>query len=681
MKQATVTGCLTAHRDGYGFVAADDGGGDIFIPARYLRDNLHGDVVRVRVQAQGAAGKREGRIVETVEPFRGNLVGRISARGAHVVFIPDEQRITAEIVVAPGEMHGAVGGDIVVAALTAHPAGGRPAQARILEVLGKPDDSGISFLRIARKYGLSSEFPPEVRAELRGLPTVIDRRELQGRRDLRQITTVTIDGETARDFDDAVAVRREMHDMIRLWVSIADVSHYVAPGSALDREAFTRGTSVYFPGYCIPMLPEELSNGTCSLNPREERLTVTVELLIDAEGIVRETDFYPSVIVSDARLTYTEVKEVLQAGEQAALAHCLPFLGDLRIMEQLALRLQGVRQRRGSIDFDLPEPEIILDLQGRPESIGIAERTLAHRIIEEFMLAANEAVASYLQFLNLPCLFRIHEPPEPDRLAEFQEFIKPMGLTLPAKKKTVQPADLQRLLADVSGRVEEKMVNEVLLRCMRQARYSAENLGHFGLASPCYLHFTSPIRRYPDLVVHRILKAALGGGEVAVLPGTGLDTIAEQANRRERSAVEAEREVIDLKRLEYMADHCGEVFDGFVTGVSAFGFFVKLADLLVEGLVHVSVLHDDYYRLVEKEHALVGERTGRRYRIGDPLRVRVDGVNAQLRRIDFSCAGGVQRRVKPMPAKGTKVLSGSRPGNSSGHKNSKNSPKRGRKRR
>ncbi|TLN23357.1 RNB domain-containing ribonuclease, partial [bacterium] len=297
MKQATVTGCLTTHRDGYGFVAADDGGGDIFIPARYLRDNLHGDVVRVRVQAQGTAGKREGRIVETVEPFRGNLVGRISARGAHVVFIPDEQRITAEIVVAPGEMHGAVGGDIVVAALTAHPAGGRPAQARILEVLGKPDDSGVSFLRIARKYGLSSEFPPEVRAELRGLPTVIDGRELQGRRDLRQITTVTIDGETARDFDDAVAVRREMHDMIRLWVSIADVSHYVAPGSALDREAFTRGTSVYFPGYCIPMLPEELSNGTCSLNPREERLTVTVELLIDAEGIVRETDFYPSVIV------------------------------------------------------------------------------------------------------------------------------------------------------------------------------------------------------------------------------------------------------------------------------------------------------------------------------------------------------------------------------------------------
>ncbi len=681
MKQATVTGCLTTHRDGYGFVAADDGGGDVFIPARYVRDNLHGDVVRVSVLARGMAGKREGRIIETIAPFRGTLVGRIETVGALVFLVPDEQRITAEIAVPPEERRGARRGDVVVAELTAHPAGGRPGQARILEVLGRPDDPDISFLRIVRKYGLSSEFPPGVRAELRDLPTVVDDKERYGRRDLRQILTVTIDGETARDFDDAVAVRREHDDMIRLWVSIADVSRYVTPGSALDREALTRGTSVYFPGRCIPMLPEELSNGTCSLNPREERLTVTVELLVDAGGAVRETDFYTSLIVSDARLTYTEVKEVLVDGSPAALARRRPFVEDLRTMEQLAMRLNGARQRRGSIDFDLPEPEIVLDLQGRPESIGIAERTLAHRIIEEFMLAANEAVARHLAARELPCLYRVHEPPEPARLAEFREFIKPLGLSLSPKQLAVQPVDLQRLLDEISGRAEEKMVNEVLLRCMRQARYAPENLGHFGLASSCYLHFTSPIRRYPDLVVHRILKDLLVRGDGGVLPATGLGEIAEQSNRRERTALEAEREVIDLKRLEYMADHLGEVFDGYVTGVAAYGFFVKLADLLVEGLVHVSVLSDDYYRLVEKEHALVGERTGRRYRIGDPLRVRVDGVSATLRRIDFSPAGGLQQRGKPSPAKGAKGPGRSRSGTSPVRRGRGSGSKRGAKRR
>ncbi len=642
MARYTIKGRLVCHQDGYGFVIPDDGGDDLFIPARYLRENLHGDRVVASVEAGRRTGRREGRIVQTLERGFSALVGRFENDGAGGVVIPDEPRISRLVAVPRGQTGTARNGEVVVVEITSYPAGGQGMFGRIVEVLGRPGDPDTEVLTIARKYGLPLAFPPDVLAEANSVAGEPAPADFEGRTDLRGDLTITIDGETARDFDDAVSVRRLDGDVIRLRVSIADVSHYVKESSSLDREAFGRGTSVYFPDRCIPMLPESLSNEICSLNPGRDRLTVTAELHVDREGNAVEALFYPSVIRSDERMTYTAVREILVDGNPDTIAHYGHLAADLKTMEELALRLSAKRRRRGSIDFDLPEPEIVLDLQGRIESLARAERNLAHRIIEEFMLAANEAVAAYLADRGMPCLFRIHEPPDPARLRDFRDFIKAFGFTLRMKGDRVDPSELQRLLASAEGRPEEKMVNELLLRCMKQARYSAENTGHFGLASPCYLHFTSPIRRYPDLVVHRILKGALSGslerrekgGLAKVLPG-----IAEETSRRERTAMEAEREIVDLKRLEYMESRVGEVFDGFVTGVATYGFYVELAELPVEGLVHVTSLGDDYYRLEEKLHSLVGERSGRSFRIGDKLQVRVDAVSREKRRLQFSPLG------------------------------------------
>jgi ribonuclease R len=618
---------------------------------------MHGDRVTASLEPRRRFGKREGRIIETLERGYTTVVGRYEADGAGGLILPDEQRITCGIIVSSADRGDVSGGEMVVAEITKYPAGGHGARARIVEVLGRPDDPEVEVLTIVRKYGLPHLFPDDVLAAARSVSPIVTEADLEGRIDLRDETTVTIDGETARDFDDAVSVRREGNS-IRLRVSIADVSHYVSKGSPLDGEALNRGTSVYFPSRCIPMLPEELSNGICSLNPRVDRLTVTADMLFDDEGEVGETRFYPSVIRSDERLTYTEVKEILVDGNPGTTARYRGLLDDLRTMEELAGRLTEKRRRRGSIDFDLPEPEIILDLQGRPESIGRAERNLAHRIIEEFMLAANEAVAAFLTERDLPCLYRVHEPPDPMKLKDFREFIKPLGLSFRMRGGAVAPGDLQRLLVEADGRPEERMVNQVLLRCMRQARYSAENIGHFGLASPCYLHFTSPIRRYPDLVVHRILKGSLGGGlkkRDAKKIAAELPETAEQSSRRERTAMEAEREIVQMKRLQYMEDRIGDVFDGFITGVSSYGFFVELSELLVEGLVHMTALRDDFYRLLEKEHALQGERSGRRFRIGDRVRVRVDGVSREKKRIEFSLEDTSGRMVSSRGGRGASV--------------------------
>lgn len=671
MKRPTVTGKLSCHRDGYGFVAPDGGGDDVFIPARYLRESMHGDRVRVELTAQRGSGRREGRIIETLERGYTTIVGLYEAAGAGGVILPHDRRITCEFAVSSGDRGNARGGEVVVAAITRYPEAGRGARARVIEVLGRADDPDVETLIIIRKYGLSPLFPDDVRAAARSLSSAVTDADREGRVDLRGETTVTIDGESARDFDDAVSVRRE-GNRIRLLVSIADVSHYVPEGSPLDREAFSRGTSVYFPDRCIPMLPEELSTGICSLNPRVDRLALTAEMLFDEEGEAGETRFYPSVIRSDERLTYTEVKEILEDGNPGTTARHRGLLDGLRTMEELAVRLSEKRGRRGSIDFDLPEPEIVLDLQGRPESIGRAERNLAHRIIEEFMLAANEAVAAFLTERELPCIYRVHEPPDPQKLKDFREFIKPLGLSFRMGGGSVAPGELQRLLAEVSGRPEERMVNQVLLRCMRQARYDAENIGHFGLASPCYLHFTSPIRRYPDLVVHRILKESLGGGlrkRDAKRIAARLPEIAEQSSQRERTAMDAEREIVEMMRLQYMEDRVGDVFDGFITGVASYGFFVELSELLVEGLVHLTVLPDDFYRLLEKEHALLGERSGRRFRIGDCVRVRVDGVSRAQKRIDLSLEDEAGRAVSVREGRGGPARHLPRPG----------VPKRGRK--
>uniref|UniRef100_C6E5S1 Ribonuclease R n=1 Tax=Geobacter sp. (strain M21) TaxID=443144 RepID=C6E5S1_GEOSM len=649
-----VRGKLSVHRDGYGFVMPEEGGEDLFVPARYLTEYMHGDTVEAQVVSTRRDGKREGRVTALVQRGVTEIVGRFEAIGKGGRVIPDDPKLGRDLFVTPGAAGGAAkakDGQIVLAQITAYPSGVRSLEGRIVEVLGEANDPEVEALTVIKKYELPHVFDEKVMEEAKKQPQQVTEEALSDRTDLRARLTVTIDGETARDFDDAVSVARE-GDKIRLWVSIADVSHYVVEGSRLDTEAYLRGTSVYFPDRCIPMLPEELSNGICSLNPQVDRLTMTAEMLFDAAGERVDARFYTSVIKSAARLTYTTVKRILVDRDPEAVEQNAHLVEDLKVMEDLSLRLNAVRRTRGSIDFDLPEPQIILDLQGETTAIVRAERNLAHRIIEEFMLAANEAVAGFLENTPVPSLYRVHENPDPLKLKDLAEFVFGFGYILKLQDEKVNPLELQKLLAEVEGKPEERLINEVLLRCMKQARYSAENLGHYGLAAESYTHFTSPIRRYPDLVVHRILKRVLSQKMKQVdkdrlearLPETAAHT-----SKRERVAMEAEREMVDLKKMQFMRDKIGEEYDGYITGVAQFGLFVELVELFVEGMVPVATLPMDYYVHLEKSHALVGERSRAMYRIADKISVKVAAVNEARKQVEFSLVGTLEKRpIEPI---------------------------------
>lgn len=640
----TVQGSISIHRDGYGFVKPESGGEDIFIPGKNINNALHGDKVSVRAEkSRSQRGKLEGRVVAILERANSRIVGRLQQSKRGATLVPEELRIGTFFTIPGNAVNGAVDGQQVVIEVTAWPVGGRPPEGKVVEILGWPDDPDVEVQTVIRKFALPHTFEPEVLAEAQAAPAQVSKDDLKDRVDLRKLPTVTIDGETAKDFDDAVAIRPEGRNF-RLWVSIADVSHYIKPGSLLDKEAYLRGTSVYFPDRCIPMLPERLSNGICSLNPHLDRLTMTAEMLFDQQGRMLDSSFYPSVIKSDARLTYTKVKQVIIDGDEKALEEDRALAPMLLQMKELALILQAMRKQRGSIDFDLPEPEIILGLTGQTEAIIKSERNLAHQLIEEFMLAANEAVARFVTAQDMAFIYRVHEPPDPTRLTAFRDFILPFGFTLEMKGEQVEPSAMQQLITDAEGKPEERLVNYGLLRCMKQARYAAENLKHFGLASSCYTHFTSPIRRYPDLIVHRLLKLALdrkagtldkkGQRELERISST-LSEAAEHTSTRERVAMEAERDIVELKKLQFMQGKIGQEFDGFIAGVTGFGCFVELSEVFVEGLVHLSTLSDDLYSFDEQNHSLVGRRTGRTLRIGDPARVRVVAVNPQARRIEF----------------------------------------------
>ena len=639
----TVHGSISVHRDGYGFVAPEGGGDDIFVPAKAVGGALHGDKVSLRTEkSRIGRGKLEGRVVAVLERANSRIVGRLEENRRGAILVPEDIRIGTFFAIPAKAKANAVDGQQVVIEVTSWPVGGRPPEGKVIEVLGWPDDPQVEVQTIIRRFDLPHRFEAATLAEAEAVPALVGKDDLKDRVDLRKLPTVTIDGETAKDFDDAVSLRAE-GDNWRLWVSIADVSHYVKPGSQLDQEAYLRGTSVYFPDRCIPMLPERLSNGICSLNPHVDRLTMTAEMLFNQAGQMVESHCYPSVINSDARLTYTLVKQVIVDGDEKALGEHRALAPMLLQMKELALILMAMRRTRGSIDFDLPEPEIIIGLTGQTEAIIKSERNLAHQLIEEFMLAANEAVARFVTDQQLPFIYRIHEQPDPARLADFRDFILPFGFTLELQGDTVAPRALQQLIAEAEGKPEERMVNYGLLRCMKQARYAAINLGHFGLASACYTHFTSPIRRYPDLIVHRLLRLALAHAEGSLSKqqqreldriGASLSEAAEHTSKRERVAMEAERDIVELKKLQFMQSRIGQEFDGFIAGVAGFGCFVELTEVFVEGLVHVSTLADDLYRFEEKDHALVGRR-GKGLRIGDPARVRVVAVNPQARRIEF----------------------------------------------
>jgi len=643
------TGIFQAHPQGYGFVIPEKKGKtDVYISMRSTLDAMNGDKVVVRVTPpvgrKKTEGKREGMIVRVLERSMTRVVGAYELpeprNGGFGFVSPFDTRITYDLIISRENAADAKPGDIVSAEILAYPLRNRPPEGRIIRVIGKPGDPNIDSELIIEQYELPTQFSPDAAREAADIPQQVTPSMRRNRKDLRDLPTVTIDGEKARDFDDAISINR-IKNGYRLWVHIADVAQYVREKTFLDEEAYQRGTSVYFPDRVIPMLPMQLSNGICSLNPNVDRLSLTCEMDISPAGEILRHEIYESIINSNERMTYTAVREILIDRDPAQLKRYAKLLADFDLMAEVMNILRTKRVKRGSIDFDLPEPEIVLDLQGRMTDIIRAERNIAHQIIEEFMLAANETVARHIESKKAPFVYRIHEEPAEEKLADLVEFLSTLGIALPAGKK-LKPLHLQKALAKAKGTPEETLINTVLLRTMKQARYAEENVGHFGLAAETYTHFTSPIRRYPDLIVHRILKADMQGKlrDEAFVESLAekLPEAAAHCSQRERKAMEAERDVITVLKLRFMEDKLGKVYDGIITGVVQFGFFVQLRELFVEGLVHVSTLTDDYYHYIEKLHCLRGERGKSVHRIGDEVRVRVDRVDTTRKRIDFSLA-------------------------------------------
>jgi ribonuclease R len=642
-KMNLITGLFECHPNGFGFVTPDGskrkGPQDLFVGRNKKKGAMHGDRVLARLEGISKEGKRDGTIVRVLERANRSVVGEfVKLKGVSVVK-PSEKRLTEEIIIPPRLSLGARTGEIVVAEITRWPSKGHGPSGRVIELLGAQDDPDVEIDILVRKYSLSMSFPAATEKEAEKIPQEIDESELEGRIDLRDKLIVTIDGETAKDFDDAVGIEKHSEGYT-LFVAIADVSHYVREGSPLDTEAYKRSTSVYFPDRCIPMLPERLSNGICSLKPKVDRLTMTAELHFDTEGKLKKKKIYKSVIKSYRRLTYTEVKDIL-AGELSANDPELEK--KLRLMENLSRLLCERRFKEGSIDFDLPEPQIIIDMNGQIEDIVRSERNVAHRLIEEFMLAANRAVADEFYSRELPQLYRVHATPDIESINAFSEFVSGFGYHVKQVKdpKLITPKMLQNILFRCNGKSEEKLINHVLLRSMKRAEYSAENSGHFGLAFKDYTHFTSPIRRYPDLVVHRLTKLLIDGKysktERERVART-LPEIALQTSTLERNATEAEREIIDLKKAQFMKEKVGESFEGFVSGVTGFGVFVELNEYFVEGLVHISSLLDDYYIFDEPRHRLIGESTNKSFSVGDDITVIIEGVDIARRQIDMLLA-------------------------------------------
>jgi len=639
-----VVGRLTANPGGFGFVAPDkpDPGarrreGDVYVSAVNMKEALHGDRVVARIERHTPKGA-EGRIIRVLERAQQRIVGRFEEDGrfgGHV--IPFDRRVLHEVFIPPGDQAGAKPGDMVLAEITRPPSATRNPSGRVLRVLGRLDDPGTDLKVIMAKYGLPDAFPEDVEAEAARVPTTVRAVDTAGRTDFRSRETVTVDPETARDHDDAISLDRLPGGGWKLAVHIADVAHYVRPGSTLDQEAYLRGTSVYFPDRVVPMLPHALSSNICSLVEDQDRLTQTAVLELDARGKVRKAEFHDGVIRSRARMSYQQVQRIVD-GDAELRRQFAPLVPLFERMDELAKLMHKRRYERGSLDFDLPEPKLVLDAAGEMTAVVATERLDSMRVIEEFMLAANEAVADKLWRSGMPALYRIHEPPDPERVEEFAELVSSFGYRMPAKAEEVRPQDFQLVLRQVAGKPEEKLISYLLLRTMKLARYHEENLGHFGLATDSYTHFTSPIRRYPDLVVHRALRALMHGegpDGVRNLPAD-LPEMARHLSEMERRASDAERELIEWKKVRFMADKVGEVFTGYVTGVQAFGLFVELEQIYVQGLVHVSSMADDYYRFDERGHMLKGENTGKVYRLGDKVEVQVARVDLERRQIDFA---------------------------------------------
>ena len=634
-------GIFMANPKGFGFVRAEGMDQDVFIGRENTHGALNGDTVRISVEPGQRFRSAEGVVLEIVKHANERIVGYYRRVKNFGLVMPDDQRITQDIYIPAGKEKGAVTGHKVVARVTRFPNHRQEEPEGVVEeIIGHVNDPGTDILSIIKAYDLPDVFPPEVMKEAEQVPDRISADAAEGRKDLRDLLTITIDGEDAKDLDDAVSVRKLENGNTELGVHIADVSAYVPELSALDKEAFRRSTSVYMADRVLPMLPHRLSNGICSLNEGEDRLTLSCLMELDPQGVIVDHEICETVIRTRHRMTYTNVQKIIDDDPEicAVFADIVPMVKE---MKKTADLLRERRADRGYINFDFPESKAILDPKGRPVEIRACERNSATRLIEDFMLAANETVAQEYCWRQLPFLYRVHDKPDPEKIRQLAVFVNNFGLTMRSRNGEIHPKEIQKLLKNIEGTDAENLISRVTLRSMKRAAYNTECTGHFGLAAQYYTHFTSPIRRYPDLQIHRIIKENLHGDlneKRAEHYEKILPAVAEQTSRLERRADEAERESLRYKKCEYMEKHVGEIFDGVISGVTRSGLYVELPNT-VEGMIRVNELRDDYYEFLEDRWELVGEMTGRRYRLGEKIRVRCAAADRLARTVDFVPAG------------------------------------------
>ncbi|EGQ3956783.1 TPA: ribonuclease R [Staphylococcus pseudintermedius] len=641
-----VRGTLSQNKKGFAFLRPDDQEmEDIFIPPTKINRAMDGDVVLVEVKKSRGdfrKGKFEGEVKAIESHSIKQVVGTFSEARHFGFVVPDDKRIMQDIFVPKGQELGAVEGHKVLVQITQYSDGTNSPEGQISAILGHKNDPGVDILSIIYQHGIEIEFPDDVLKEAENVPETIQPDELKGRRDLRDELAITIDGADAKDLDDAIAVKKLDNGNTELTVSIADVSYYVTEGSALDREAYDRATSVYLVDRVIPMIPHRLSNGICSLNPEVDRLAMSCRMEIDAQGQVVKHEIFESVIHSNARMTYDAVNRIITDKDAATRAQYPEIVPMLDLAQTLSQQLIAMRKKRGEIDFDIKEAKVIVNEEGIPKEVVTRERGEGERLIESFMLIANETVAEHFNQMEVPFIYRIHEQPKSERLRQFFDFITNFGIMVKGTGEDIHPSTLQNIHEEIAGRPEDMVISTMMLRSMQQARYDADNLGHFGLAADYYTHFTSPIRRYPDLIVHRLVRKYLieksMDGRAMHEWEEKLPQIAEHTSNRERRAIDAERDTDELKKAEFMIQHIGDEFEGVISSVANFGMFVELTNT-IEGMVNMQNMSDDYYHFDERQMALIGERKAKVYRIGDVVKVKVIHVDVDERQIDFQIVG------------------------------------------
>lgn len=633
-----LSGVYTAHPKGFGFVTVEGYDEDFFIGASNTMDAFHQDLVKIRVLPTQEEGKRtEAEIIEIEEHQISMVVGTYEASEAFGFVVCDDKRITKDIFIPKNKSMDAKAGQKVVCQITKYGKPGKKPEGEVTEILGFVSDPGVDILSVVKSRDIPSEFPEKVLSQAMRVAKPVSESDCVGRKDLRNVTMVTIDGEESKDLDDAVSLQRRGFHYV-LGVHIADVSNYVQEGSALDKEALKRGTSVYLADRVIPMLPVELSNGMCSLNQGEDRLALSCLMTLNRKGQVIKHEICESVINVDRRMTYTSVKKILVDKDKEEIAKYKKLVPMFKLMEKVSLLIRGEREKRGAIDFDFTESHLVMDEYGKLQDIVPYERSIANKLIEDFMLLANETVAKEFDLREIPFLYRTHAKPDEEKIEALQVFLGKFGVTLKDRPKDITPKEIQRVLAEMAGTPQEPMATKLTLRAMQQARYTPENIGHFGLAAKYYSHFTSPIRRYPDLQIHRIIKDCLRGRMdekkkehyMSILP-----VVATKTSELERRSDDAEREVEKMKKAEFMEEHIGETYQGVISGVTEWGLYVELPNT-IEGLVHVSTLNDDFYEFFEESYELVGKASGKRYTLGQNVCVRVEAADKDARTVDFS---------------------------------------------